>query len=117
MTDQCQPLEDLEARVSRGDRAAEGELRRQLEPWIALMVRRAMRLPEAGSPLQGLVQAEMDRLPVYLANYRAAEHPRLVQQIVQRIYLTMIHRLRSDPGGWRDRRDTANAWRTIHGRF
>jgi hypothetical protein len=115
MIDKRQQLEQLQARVSRGDRAAEGDLRRELEPWIALMVRRALRLPENGSPLEGLVQAEIGRWPAFAQSRHAAENPKVVGQIAQRVCATMIDRLRLDSGGFRDRRDTVCDWRSVCG--
>jgi hypothetical protein len=118
-------LEELQTRVRRGDAGAEDELRRELEPWVAWMVRRMMRLPPAGSPLESLIQAAMHRLPADFATQSAAENPRIARQIAQRVCLTLINRLRSQPsppewgrvrvGG--NRQDTVRDWRSVREQF
>jgi hypothetical protein len=115
MIDKSKRLRDLQARVSRGDTAAEGELRKELEPWMVLMVRRAMRLPGDGSPLEVLVQAELARLAAFPEDRQAAENPGLVRQIAQRICSTMIDRLRLTPAGYRGQRDTIRDWQSVRG--
>jgi hypothetical protein len=114
MIDKSKRLRDLQARVSRGDTAAEGELRKELEPWMVLMVRRAMRLPGDGSPLEVLVQAELARLAAF-PDRQASENPGLVRQIAQRICSTMIDRLRLTPAGYYDARETIRDWQSVRG--
>ncbi len=114
MIDKAKYLVDLQARVSRGDRAAEGELRRELEPWIALMVRRALRLPGDGSTLESLVQAEIGRWPAFAQSRQASENPKVVRQIARRVCSTVIDRLRLDSGGFRGRRNTVCDWRSVY---
>jgi hypothetical protein len=115
MIDKRQHLEDLQARLRQGDAVAEGKLREELGPWIALMVRRALRLPGDGAPLEGLVQAEIGRWPAFARSRQASENPKVVRQIAQRVCSTVIARLRLDSGGLRGRRDTVCDWRSVYG--
>ena len=62
-------LHDLEARVSRGDAGAEGELLNRLEPQMVCMVRRALRSKPSASPqpklggiLRSALQADIPSL-------------------------------------------------------
>ncbi len=99
-------LQELEARVSRGDAAAEGELLNRLEPQMVCMVRRAMRSQPNATPLDRLIRAEISRLSLGNEQNPDLEDGRLARRVAQRICATMIDRLRPKPLTIREMRDT-----------
>jgi hypothetical protein len=100
MTNRSENLSELEARVSRGDSRAEGELLNQLEPQMVCMVRRALRSRPSQSPLDRLIRAEIRHLTQWKNQPQSPEEGGLVRQVAQRVCAAVIDRLRphrSDP--------------------
>jgi hypothetical protein len=99
-------LQELEARVSRGDTSAEGELLNRLEPQMLCMVRRAMRSRANATPLDRLIRAEINRLLPDHEQNPDKDDGRLAHRVAQRICATVIDRLRPKPRSIREMRDT-----------
>jgi hypothetical protein len=94
-------LSELEARVSRGDSGAEGELLDQLEPQMVCMVRRALRSKPSQSPLDRLIRAEIRRMTPWKDHQPSPEEGGLVRQVAQRVCAAFIDRLRPQrPDPW-----------------
>jgi hypothetical protein len=106
MIPETSQLQELEARVSRGDAAAEGELLNRLEPQMVCMVRRAMRCRPNATPLDRLIRAEIGRLSPPSPQNQSMDDRRLAHQVAQRICAAVIDRLRPKPLGIREMRDT-----------
>jgi len=94
MTNRTNNLSDLEARVSRGDSRAEGELLNQLEPQMVCMVRRALRSRPSQSPLDRLIRAEIRHMTQWKNQPQSPEEAGLVRQVAQRVCAAVIDRLR-----------------------
>ncbi|SRR5260370_39158185 len=88
------PFAELQARVARGDAAAARELRERLQPAIACMIRRALRFPAEGSPLQAAVRAEIRRLGLTARGALLAEDRQIVRLIAGRICRGLFDRFR-----------------------
>jgi hypothetical protein len=99
-------LQELEARISRGDAAAEGELLNRLEPQMVCMVRRALRSQPNATPLDRLIRAEINRLSLGNEQNPDLEDSRLARRVALRICATVIDRLRPKPLTIREMRDT-----------
>jgi len=99
-------LHDLEARVSRGDSRAEGELLNRLEPQMVCMVRRALRSKPSASPLDRLIRAEIRRLTPWKQEQPQLEEGGLVRQVAQRVCAAVIDRLRPSRPDPRNIHDT-----------
>jgi hypothetical protein len=104
-------LHDLEARVSRGDAGAEGELLSRLEPQMVCMVRRALRSKPSASPLDRIIRAEIRRLTPWQQEQPALEERGLVRQVAQRVCAAVIDRLRPTRPDPRNIHDTIPAGR------
>jgi|SRR5438093_13644912 len=104
-------LHDLEARVSRGDAGAEGELLNRLEPQMVCMVRRALRSKPSASPLDRLIRAEIRRLTPWKHEQPPLEEGGLVRQVAQRVCAAVIDRLRPNRPDPRNTHDTILAGR------
>jgi hypothetical protein len=102
MIPETSQLQELEARVSRGDTAAEGELLNRLEPQMVCMVRRAMRCRPNATPLDRLIRAEINRL----SPAQSTDDHGLAYQVARRICAAVVDRLRPKPLGIREMRDT-----------
>jgi hypothetical protein len=98
-------LHDLEARVSRGDARAEGELLNRLEPQMVCMVRRALRSKPSASPIDRLIRAEIRRLTPWKQE-QPLEEGGLVRQVAQRVCAAVIDRLRPSRPDPRSAHDT-----------
>jgi hypothetical protein len=99
-------LHDLEARVSRGDAGAEGELLNRLEPQMVCMVRRALRTRPSSSPLDRLIRAEIRRVSPWKNDAPALPDGNLVLQVAQRVCAAVIDRLRPTQPNSRSIHDT-----------
>jgi len=116
MTYKNNDLSELEARVSRGDAGAEGELLNQLEPQMVCMVRRALRSRPSQSPLDRLIRAEIRRMTPWQNQQPSPEEGGLVRQVAQRVCAAFIDRLRPQRPDPRSVHDTITAGR-INFRF
>jgi hypothetical protein len=106
MIPETSQLQELEARVSRGDTAAEGELLNRLEPQMVCMVRRAMRCRPNATPLDRLIRAEINRLSPTTPQSQGFDDRGLAYQVARRICAAVVDRLRPKPLGIREMRDT-----------
>ncbi len=104
-------LSELEARVSRGDSRAEGELLNRLEPQMVCMVRRALRSRPSESPLDRLIRAEIRRMTPWKNQQTSPEEGGLVRQVAQRVCAAVIDRLRPHRPDPRSMHDTITTGR------
>jgi hypothetical protein len=111
MTFQNNNLSELEARVTRGDSRAEGELLSQLEPQMVCMVRRALRSRPSQSPLDRMIRAEIRHMNQSKNLPRSPEEGGLVRQVAQRVCAAVIDRLRPHRPDPRSIQDTVTAGR------
>jgi hypothetical protein len=87
-------LEELQARVADGDRAAARQLCTRLAPAVAVMVRRALRFPADSSVLHEAVHAEVRRLGLTARGELLAEDRQMVRLIAGCLCARVIERLR-----------------------
>jgi hypothetical protein len=106
MIPETSQLQELEARVSRGDTTAEGELLNRLEPQMVCMVRRAMRCRPNATPLYQLIRAEINRLSPAEPQGHGTDDHGLAHQVARRICAAVVDRLRPKALGIREMRDT-----------
>ena len=104
-------LSELEARVSRGESGAEGELLSKLEPQMVCMVRRALRSRPSESPLDRLIRAETRRVNPHKNQSASPEEGGFVRQVAQRVCAAVIDRLRPHQPDPRSVHDTITTGR------
>jgi hypothetical protein len=102
-------LEELQARVARGDAAADRELRQRLQPAMACTIRRALRFPDERSPLQAAVHAEIRRLGLTARSALLAEDRQIVRLIAGRICSGLFDRIRP-PSARLPAEETVSDW-------
>ena len=111
MTSTHNDLSELEARVSRGDSGAEGELLIKLEPQMVCMVRRALRSRPSETPLDRLIRAEIRRVTPWKDQPASPEEGGFVRQVAQRVCAAVIDRLRPHRPDSRSVHDTITTGR------
>jgi hypothetical protein len=99
-----QRLNNLSDQVRRGNTAAAGQLRRQLEPALRHLVRHTLRSEDVGSPLAHRVRAEIARAGEHALSFANPEA--LVERVAADLCDRVIARLRR--GG-----RTTNLWDTL----
>ncbi len=89
-------LHHLAARACTGDAGAAVALRRELQPHMLRIVRRALRSTTGASALTERIRAAVDRLSGDVPAHRPTDSARLVRRVAHDICDSLIGRIRAE---------------------
>jgi len=106
MSIEVNAFQRLAARVSRGDPGAGHELRQELEPHMARIVRRALRTSNPASPVARRIHAVASALASNHSTPSASGREGLVRQVAHSLCNSLLGRLQPSTGTAPALRDT-----------